>query len=89
MAFLSQTYGTLCDSESRGSWIFSFSFETERQPGRSIPIGKWNTGKWGEGTGAVEQSGNNYLWPERLEEKSHISHHLRGGERDGLYVPLN
>lgn len=36
VAFLYLTYGILRGSESWGSWIFSSSFETERQPGRTL-----------------------------------------------------
>lgn len=39
VAFLYLTYGSLCDSESWGSWTFSSAFETERQPGRMIAKG--------------------------------------------------
>lgn len=50
VAFLDQAYGILCDSESWGSWIFSFSFETEGQPGRGTA-----TRRWGEALGEMEQ----------------------------------
>lgn len=56
MAFLYLTYGILCDSESWGSWIFSSSFETERQPGRMLAEGR-SSREVGRGTWVKLSSG--------------------------------
>lgn len=80
MAFLYLTYGILCDSESWGSWIFSSSFETERQPGRTLAEGR-SSREVGRGTWVKLSSGavREQLMVAQREGPTLSSPHMRGG----------